>query len=53
MMIIMKLQEKGNLKLEFDNVYGDADFAFNTEYTQIVMVKKLKQPMLFISATLF
>lgn len=23
----------GNLKLEFDNVYGDADFAFNTEYT--------------------
>lgn len=23
----------GNLKLEFDNVYGDANFAFNTEYT--------------------
>lgn len=23
----------GNLKLEFDNVYGDADFAFNTPYT--------------------
>jgi hypothetical protein len=23
----------GNLKLEFDNIYGDADFAFNTEYT--------------------
>lgn len=24
---------EGNLKLEFDNVYGDADFAFNTPYT--------------------
>ena len=24
---------EGNLKLEFDNVYGDADFAFNTAYT--------------------
>ncbi|HBK83633.1 MAG TPA: hypothetical protein DDZ41_08560 [Flavobacterium sp.] len=23
----------GSLKLEFDNVYGDANFAFNTEYT--------------------
>ncbi|MEZ4853116.1 MbnP family protein [Flavobacterium sp.] len=23
----------GTLKLEFDNVYGDADFAFNTPYT--------------------
>jgi len=24
---------EGNLKLEFDNVYGDADFAFDTPYT--------------------
>lgn len=24
---------EGNLKLEFDNVYGDANFAFDTEYT--------------------
>ena len=24
---------EGSLKLEFDNVYGDADFAFNTPYT--------------------
>jgi hypothetical protein len=24
---------EGNLKLEFDNVYGDANFAFNTAYT--------------------
>jgi len=24
---------EGNLKLEFDNVYGDANFAFNTPYT--------------------
>lgn len=24
---------EGALKLEFDNVYGDANFAFNTEYT--------------------
>ena len=24
---------EGNLKLEFDNIYGDADFAFNTPYT--------------------
>jgi len=24
---------KGSLKLEFDNVYGDANFAFGTEYT--------------------
>ena len=24
---------EGSLKLEFDNIYGDADFAFNTSYT--------------------
>lgn len=28
-----QISGEGNLKLEFDNVYGDANFAFNTPYT--------------------
>lgn len=28
-----QISGEGNLKLEFDNVYGDANFAFNTAYT--------------------
>lgn len=30
---INQVSGEGNLKLEFDNVYGDANFAFNTPYT--------------------
>jgi hypothetical protein len=37
---------EGNLKLEFDNVYGSADFAFNTNYTnsnnEVLKVSKAK-----------
>ncbi|WP_396154614.1 MbnP family protein [Flavobacterium macrobrachii] len=28
-----QISGEGNLKLEFDNMYGDANFAFNTPYT--------------------
>ena len=32
---------QGTLKLEFDNVYGGSNFAFNTEYTNS-NVEKIK-----------
>lgn len=40
------IDEKGNLKVEFDNVYGSADLAFATNYTnsngEVIKVSKAK-----------
>ncbi|NHM04540.1 MbnP family protein [Flavobacterium celericrescens] len=41
-----KITGEGSIKLEFDNVYGDADFAFNTAYTnsngEVIKATKVK-----------